>query len=119
MSQCECKIVRKFALKTEKLMHTLYPKGRANKNNSNRHHQPLQFYSPTSIQEFSLDTLESNWLGHIETSVLYSPCLYFTNNSKISKLYEIFKSQFQTHSNKNKLNACSKYVYLREHSHHG
>jgi hypothetical protein len=31
MSKCERKVVRKFALETEKLMHSLYPMDRANK----------------------------------------------------------------------------------------
>ena len=32
MSKCERKVVRKFALEIEKLMHSLYPTDRANKN---------------------------------------------------------------------------------------
>ena len=31
MSKCERKVVRKFSLETEKLMHSLYPTDRANK----------------------------------------------------------------------------------------
>ena len=31
MFKCECKMVRKFALETENLMHILYPTGKANK----------------------------------------------------------------------------------------
>ena len=31
MSKCERKVVRKFALETEKWMHSLYPTDRANK----------------------------------------------------------------------------------------
>jgi hypothetical protein len=30
MSKCERKVVRKFALETEKLMHSLYPTDKAN-----------------------------------------------------------------------------------------
>jgi hypothetical protein len=32
MSKCERKVVRKFALETEKLMHSLYPTNKATKN---------------------------------------------------------------------------------------
>ena len=34
MSKCERKVVRKFAFETEKLMHSLYPIDRANKQQS-------------------------------------------------------------------------------------
>jgi hypothetical protein len=55
MSKCERKVVRKFALETEKLMHSLYPMDRANKSTitSVRSAMVSRFYvRPTSKRWF-------------------------------------------------------------------
>ena len=60
MSKCECKVVRKFALKTEKLVHSLCPIDRANKDDFTS----SRMQERTCKEVNSHGTGESNW-GHL------------------------------------------------------